>query len=145
MTWRTPTVIAAALSAGLVLAACGGGNGDTSGASGYASSPAAAPSADNGAGGSAVAIAADPTGELAFADTQVIATSGTDTIRFENESPIPHNVEIEDEAGAEVAATETISGSSTSTAADLEPGTYTFYCSVPGHREAGMEGTLTVE
>jgi plastocyanin len=35
-------------------------------------------------------------------------------------------------------------GESLITIADLKPGTYTYYCSVPGHEAAGMKGTLTV-
>ena len=45
-----------------------------------------------------------------------------------------------DEVGPEVAG-----GGVSEIEVDLQPGEYTFYCSVPGHREGGMEGTLTVE
>jgi uncharacterized cupredoxin-like copper-binding protein len=54
-------------------------------------------------------------------------------------------VAIEDSSGETVGKTDVISDSSTSTTVDLKPGTYTFYCTVPGHREGGMEGTLTVK
>jgi plastocyanin len=81
---------------------------------------------------------------LAFDTTKLSAKAGKVTIDFKNPSAIPHNVVIE-ESGKELAGFEPITEGEKSETADLEAGTYTFYCSVPGHREAGMEGTLTVE
>jgi plastocyanin len=95
--------------------------------------------------GDTVKVAADPSGALAFTNTKLTTKAGNDTIEFDNQSSTPHNVEIESSDGQEVASTDTITGGKTSTTADLEPGTYTFFCDVPGHREAGMEGTLTVK
>jgi uncharacterized cupredoxin-like copper-binding protein len=37
-----------------------------------------------------------------------------------------------------------IGGGRSTVTATLKAGTYTFYCSVPGHEQAGMRGTLTV-
>ena len=65
------------------------------------------------------------------------------TIDFANPSALEHNVAIEKD-GKEIAVSETIAEGKTSVSADLAPGTYTFLCTVPGHAEAGMEGTLTV-
>ena len=60
-----------------------------------------------------------------------------------NDSSVPHDVAIE---GNDVSATsETVAdGGQTSVSATLAPGTYTFSCTVPGHEEAGMKGTLAV-
>jgi uncharacterized cupredoxin-like copper-binding protein len=67
------------------------------------------------------------------------------TIEFNNPQGLTHDVAIEDSSGKEVGKTELIANEKTSTQIHLNPGTYTFFCSVPGHREAGMEGTLTVK
>jgi plastocyanin len=98
-----------------------------------------------GGGGGTIAISADPDGALAFTETEVSAPAGDDTLEFDNSSSTPHDVVIEDGDGNEIAHTDVISGETTTADAELEAGTYTFYCSVPGHREAGMEGTITAE
>jgi plastocyanin len=82
--------------------------------------------------------------ELAFNTTKLSAKAGKVTIDFKNPSAIEHNVVIE-QNGKELAGFEPITEGEESESAELKPGTYIFYCSVPGHRPAGMEGTLTVK
>jgi len=103
--------------------------------------------AEGGSGGSASSldIEADPSGNLAFTSDEATAKAGDVTVNFTNSSPVPHDVRIEDKGGKDLGGTEVTSEGSDSGEAELKPGTYTFYCSVPGHRQAGMEGTLTVK
>jgi plastocyanin len=93
--------------------------------------------------GGTLKLAADPT-QLAFDTKQLSSKPGKVTIDFENPSAIEHNVVIE-ENGEEIAGTPLVAEGKASVSADLTPGTYTFLCTVPGHAEAGMEGTLTVK
>jgi plastocyanin len=81
---------------------------------------------------------------LEFSTTHLEAKAGKVTIDFTNPAPLEHNVVIE-QNGKELAGFAPIAEGKESETADLKPGTYTFFCSVPGHREAGMEGTLTVK
>jgi plastocyanin len=142
MTKRLLVSIAALMLAAFALSACGGdddGGSDTS-----ATTPTTETSGSSGGGGSTIAISADPSGDLAYEQTDVSAKAGADTLDFTNDSSTPHDVVIEGDGG-EVGRTDTIQQDEATADVDLEPGTYTFYCSVPGHREAGMEGTLTVK
>jgi plastocyanin len=93
--------------------------------------------------GGTLKLSADPTA-IAYDTTTLSSKPGKVTIDFDNPSALEHDVAIEDESGTEIAATEVITESTASTEADLAAGSYTFFCTVPGHREAGMEGTLTV-
>ncbi len=102
-----------------------------------------APAGAEGPGGK-LQLAADPSA-IAYDKTELDSAPGKVTIDFTNPAPLEHDVAIEAEGGEELAASETIAEGKTSVSTELEAGTYTFFCTVPGHREAGMEGTLTVK
>jgi hypothetical protein len=91
-----------------------------------------------------LALSADPSGALAYSTTTLSSSSSHVTIDFTNKSPLGHNVTIANAAGKVLGATPTFSGGTKTLSLDLPAGTYTFYCSVPGHEQAGMKGTLTV-
>ena len=91
-----------------------------------------------------LAISADPQGSLKFSATTLLASSSHVTIDFTNRSPLMHNMTIANAAGKVLGATPTFTGGTKTLSLNLPPGTYTFYCSVPGHEAAGMKGTLTV-
>jgi len=92
--------------------------------------------------GGTLKLAANPT-QIAFDTTTLTSKPGKVTIDFDNPSALEHDVAIEQD-GKEIVISEIITEGETSASADLAPGTYTFLCTVPGHAEAGMEGTLTV-
>lgn len=78
---------------------------------------------------------------LAFEPSELEAEAGTISIALTSEGSLVHDVVVEEAGNTEVV--EARGGTEVGTI-DLDAGTYTFYCSVPGHRTAGMEGTLTV-
>ena len=88
-------------------------------------------------------VSADPTGQLKFEQTSLTAKAGNVTIDFDNPSPVDHDVSITAGQG-KLGGTKTVAKGKVSAVVDLKPGDYTFYCSVDAHRQAGMEGKLTV-
>lgn len=140
----------ALLLAAFALVACGGDDdSDTTATGGGETTQESGASGGGAEGGSAGAntldFEADPSGELAYTVDKATSKPGKVTINFTNPQQLSHDVVIEDAGGKEVGGTEVIGEGSDSAEVDLKPGKYTFFCSVPGHREAGMEGSLTVK
>ncbi|HET7568312.1 MAG TPA: plastocyanin/azurin family copper-binding protein [Gaiellaceae bacterium] len=100
---------------------------------------AAAPQAP---AGSVVRIAAVANG-LAYSTKTLSAKAGKVTIVFTNRSQLRHNVRLE-VGEKEYGGTKTIGHGTTRVTLTLAKGRYHFYCSVPGHEDAGMSGYLTV-
>jgi len=125
----------------------------------YVASVAAKPGEDQGAlgdigvkkaAGTATAqngtlsIPADPNGQLAYEDKAATAPAGALTIRSPNASTIPHNISLEGN-GVKEEGKVVQNGGVSEIKVDVKAGEYTFYCSVDGHRAAGMAGKLTVQ
>jgi plastocyanin len=139
---KASAVLAVTALAALGLVACGGSssnNGTTAAATSGTTSTAAA------GGGSTVAISTPSGSTLAYDQKSASAKAGSVTINFDNKEALQHDVAVADSSGKVLGQTNLVSSGTASTTVDLQPGTYTFYCTVPGHKEAGMEGTLTVK
>ena len=127
------------------LAACGGDDDDDDGGGETAAETTTEETTGGGGGGATVDVSSPAGSDLAYDQTDLTSMAGSVTINYNNPQSLSHDVVIEDESGQELGKTELISEGETSTTVDLQPGTYTFFCDVPGHREGGMEGTLTVQ
>jgi plastocyanin len=96
-------------------------------------------------------IPADPSGQLAYASNKAIAMPGPVTILMPNMSGVSHNIAVEPGSGGATPSGPVLAVSSFTTkgaasvSVKLKPGVYTFFCQAPGHRAAGMYGTLTVK
>jgi plastocyanin len=135
--------------AALAVAGCGGSssNNNSSGGGGGGSTPTSTPAANSGSssssgGGKSVPVAADPNGALKFTTTTLKAKSGTVTFDFTNKASIPHAFAVQGNGVNK--SSKVITGGSATLTLKLKPGKYTFYCPVGSHRQAGMQGTLTV-
>jgi uncharacterized cupredoxin-like copper-binding protein len=132
----------------IAVAGCGGDDDDDGGGGGSSSGGGASTQpADTGGGGGGGAetlrIAADPGGALKFDKSSLTAKAGKVTIVMDNPSDLPHAVEIEGN-GVEFEGETVEKGGVSKASGDLTAGKYEFYCPVGSHKEAGMEGTLTV-
>lgn len=96
--------------------------------------------------GGTLEIPADETGALAFASTRARAEAGMIEVAMPNPSSVQHNIALADEDGELIEEGAVVGeGGVSDFTAQVQPGTYRFLCTVPGHSEGGMKGELTVE
>ena len=96
------------------------------------------------AGATVLNIAANPSGQLAFTKSKLTTKAGKVEVIFTNASSLDHDVVIATSGGKVVGKTPIFAKGKKSFTVTLKAGKYVYYCSVPGHRQAGMQGTLTV-
>jgi uncharacterized cupredoxin-like copper-binding protein len=144
-------LLAILLAASLALAACGGSSnksststGSSGGSSGSSGGSSSGSSGSSGGASSTLKLSANSSGQLKFNTTKLSAKAGTVTLDMTNPSQVPHGIAVQGNGVAQVGKV-VGHGASSTVSVKLKPGTYTFYCPVPGHRQAGMQGTLTVK
>jgi plastocyanin len=141
-----PIVVLIAMA--LAISSCGGGGGEqatptSSPKATPTSSATATPTSSATESAGTLSLQADPS-QLKFDKSALSAKPGKVTIVMKNPSTLPHDVAIEGN-GVDVTGKTVNQGGTSTVTANLKAGTYTFYCSVDSHRQAGMEGTLTVK
>ncbi len=96
--------------------------------------------------GGKLELEAAPNGQLAYTATKATAKAGQVTISMKNMSGVVHNVAIQPGTNGPVLGASKLEPKGTASfSVTLKPGTYTYFCQAPGHRAAGMLGTLTVK
>jgi plastocyanin len=147
---RTLLAAVVPLAAGLLVAGCGSSDNNSSSSTtapkpaSKAKSAAKSSSAASGGGASSnLKLSADPSGALKFNKKQLTAKSGAVTITMSNPSTLPHAIAVEGN-GVDKDGETVMQGGTSTVSVDLKPGKYEFYCPVDSHKQAGMEGTLTV-
>ena len=138
---KASVLLAAAALAMFGLGACGS---DDSNDTTTAADTTATAADTTAAAGATVEITAAADGSFAYDQTSLDTTAGSVTVNFDNPAALSHDVVIADASGTVVGQTDLVAENTATTTVDLQPGTYTYYCDVPGHRDGGMEGTLTV-
>lgn len=139
-------LVALGLLASLALAACGGdGDDETTADTTTQTTTTQAGGGGGGGGGGTISLTADPSGAFAYEQASLSGQAGDTTIDLDNPAPLAHDVCVEDSGGDELGCSEVVTEDKTSLTLNLEPGTYTYYCDVDGHRAGGMEGPLTIE
>ena len=149
---KTIVSLLALVFASLALVACGGG-GDNTDTGAAAPTPAQTGGGGGGGGGggkvagahTSLTVKADPSGQLSWTPTELTAKPGQVAITLDNPAPIQHDISLHGN-GVDVKS-DLVSNGGTGTVivANIKPGTYEYFCTVPGHKEAGMDGTLTVK
>jgi uncharacterized cupredoxin-like copper-binding protein len=125
----------------LIALAAGCGGGSSGGGTSAASPPAGGGGTGSG-GGQVISIPISDSG-FSFTKTSVTAGAGQVTLKAMNPQSVAHDISIKGN-GVSVQGNQVSNGGTSTVSANLKPGTYEFYCSVPGHEAAGMKGTLTV-
>ena len=135
----------AVLAAGalsLVAAGCGDDDDDTAATTSAATTTGATGATGAAGGGETVKISET---DFKLNPSDVNTKAGTVTFQVSNDGQTTHNLEVEGNGVEEELPSDLAPGDSGDLSVDLQPGTYTMYCPVDGHREQGMEGTVTVK
>ncbi|MEK6230013.1 MAG: plastocyanin/azurin family copper-binding protein [Actinomycetota bacterium] len=139
---KTQSLAAALAACALAVGACGDDNSSGGGKEDGAKAKDGGGTQAVGGGATKIELSADPGGALKFDKRSLTAKPGKVTIAFDNPAQVPHAVEVE--GGGVEEETDTTTEGSAELTVDLKAGEYEFYCPVGNHRQAGMEGTLTV-